>query len=57
MKKYWWVSCLKITILVISVDGRIIETAPVARRFVGQPLRNLRVWMEKFGGFRIERLI
>lgn len=56
MKKTWWVSCHKMTILAVSEDARIVDTAPIAKKFVGQPLRNLKAWMEKFGGFKVERI-
>jgi hypothetical protein len=54
--KHWWVSSKKITILVSSRDGVIVGAAPIARKFIGQPLKNLRHWMEKQGGFQVERL-
>jgi hypothetical protein len=33
----------------------IIESPPITRRFVGQPIRNLIDWMHKQGGFKMER--
>lgn len=44
MKKYW-LSCSRFTVQV-NVDERniIIWTAPITRKFVGQPLTNLLRW-------------
>lgn len=53
----WWLSCNKFTVLVVVDDNHIItEAAPIVRRFVGQPARNLKTWMEKLGGYRSYKL-
>lgn len=42
MKTRLWISCRKFTVRVVVDDGNIItEAAPILRRFIGQPLRNL----------------
>ena len=44
-------SCSRMTVLVvIDQSGRVIETAPITRKFVGQTLGSLRRWMERIGG-------
>jgi hypothetical protein len=37
------------TVLVKTKNGIITEAAPIVRVFVGQPLDNLAVWMDKMG--------
>lgn len=52
-----WLSCHRLTIMVTTAaDGRIIEAAPIARKFVGQHIDRLRSWMRSLGGFREEPL-
>lgn len=36
--------------------GRILETAPITRKFINQPIGNLERWMRSMGGFRSERI-
>lgn len=55
MKK-WWVSCPVWTVQVNTADGIILSTAPVTRRFVGQPLANLVRWARTFGEVEIAEL-
>ena len=56
MKKLW-LSSKKMTIFAdVDADHMIIDTAPIARKFIKQPVINLVRWMEKQGGLRIERL-
>lgn len=54
--KCYWLSSKKMTVLVEVQDGRIIQAAPVVRKFIGQPVQNLIRWMRKQGGLRIEEL-
>ena len=35
----------KFTVLVSERNGKIIDAAPLVRKFVGQPLQNLISWM------------
>jgi hypothetical protein len=55
-----WVSCQKFTIGVRVEDHsdvrRITDAAPIARKFIGQPVTNLLKWAGGFGGLRIESL-
>jgi hypothetical protein len=52
----WWVSCNRFTIRVETRDGTIVEAAPICRKFIGQPLRNLLAWAGHIGGLRFEKL-
>ena len=48
----WWFSCNKFTVFVETDDDSVIaKTAPVVRKFVGQPLSKLEAWFRGFGGF------
>jgi hypothetical protein len=35
---------------VVELDGIIVEAAPILRRFLKQPLGNLKRWIERLGG-------
>lgn len=50
----YWVSSGRMT-FEVSVDERNIirDTAPIGRKFIGQPLDNLARWMKRQGGFRL----
>lgn len=53
----WFVSGEKMTLWVMTDNWRmIIDCAPIARKFIGQPLANLTRWMGKNGGVKVERL-
>ena len=40
-----------------NTDGnKIIDAAPIARRFIGQPLDNLKRWLSAQDGFIYEKL-
>lgn len=54
----YYLSSPRMTIYVVTdLKGVIMQAAPIARRFVGQPLSNLRRWMKSHGsGYREERL-
>lgn len=47
-----WISCRVFTIEVTTRDGVIVKAAPLARKFMGQPLANLLDWAGEFGGLR-----
>ena len=52
-----WISCTKFTVVVeTDTRGRITKAAPIARKFVGQPLANFLKWAEDFGGLKHEVL-
>lgn len=55
MTKYW-MSCNQLTVQVNEENGVIVWTAPVTRKFVGQPVSKLRWWLREFGGYREEVL-
>ncbi len=39
----------RMTFRVHARNGIVLDTAPIARRFIGQPLDNLASWMRKMG--------
>lgn len=41
----WWLSNKKMTIGVKVDKGRIVDAAPIVRKFIGQPFQNLKTWM------------
>ncbi|KKN70610.1 hypothetical protein LCGC14_0428830 [marine sediment metagenome] len=50
MSTVWRLSNNRMTVKVtIGKDHRIIDAAPIVRRFRGQPLINLSRWMERMG--------
>ena len=51
-----WLSCKKFTILVEVSEGKIVKAAPSARKFIGQPIENLKRWAKRFGGYIEKRL-
>jgi hypothetical protein len=52
--KRYWVSSNKMTFEVVVDDREIVvDVAPIARKFVGQPFSNLRRWMAKQGGLEV----
>lgn len=56
MREWWWLSTEKMTVGVAIEEGLIVEAAPIVRRFIGQPSKNLGNWMRKQGGFRAAKL-
>ncbi len=51
----WWLSSVKMTIWVSVRNGTVIDSAPIARKFIGQPMDNLRQWMRRQGAYFEER--
>lgn len=52
-----WFSCRRFTIkVVVAPDGTIQDAAPIARKFIGQPVGKLVDWMSKIGGFKYAHL-
>jgi len=45
-----WISNEFATFIVETEDGIIVDTAPIAKRFKGQPWMNLLHWMNSKGG-------
>lgn len=53
-ERHYWLSCMKLTIYAqTDGNGTITATAPIGRKFVGQPLGNLEAWMRRLGGFEM----
>lgn len=49
----YWMSSVKMTFVAeTDTAGRVIATAPIAQKFVGQSLAALRSWMQRQGGYR-----
>ena len=50
-----YVSCNKFACRVVVDESTqvITDAAPVIRKFIGQPIRNLYTWFAKFGNLRI----
>lgn len=57
MKTNWWLSTVKMTFWCEITNGRITDTAPIARKFIGQPYGNLVRWLADQGGFMCEQII
>ena len=56
MPSYWF-SCSRFTVQVdTDGNGTIVGAAPIVRKFVGQPVRNLIRWARAMGGLRIVKL-
>jgi len=54
----YWVTSPKMTLLVkVSTDNVIEKVAPVAEKFIGQPLESLVAWMERKGKVRLEEFV
>ena len=51
----YWISCKDFTVRVMvdAMTKRIVEAAPIVRKFHGQPLDNLLKWAEKKGGLLV----
>lgn len=48
-----WLSTERMTFLAeLDEQGMVVDAAPIARRFVGQPFGNLRRWLRRQGGYR-----
>ncbi len=53
----YWLSCQKFTVLVRVDDTQIIRyTAPISRKFVGQPFDNLKRWASRWGPLDVQQL-
>ncbi len=47
----FWFSTFRMTVWVRVRDGRVVDCAPVVRKFIGQPAKNLVNWLRQHGGF------
>lgn len=53
----WWrISGPHLTCAVKVENGIVVEGAPIIKRFIGQPSRNLGRWMRSYGDFTFERI-
>ncbi len=56
-RRKYWLSTYHMTVYVeTDVNNRITRTAPITRKFIGQPITNLTYWLSKQGGLLIARL-
>lgn len=52
-----WLSSQRMTVIAyLDERGIIVRTAPVTRKFVGQHVSHLELWMGRQGNLRIARL-
>jgi len=52
-----WVSCIKMTGIVdVRADDIIVRASPIFKKFIGQPIDNLRNWLSTFGDYREENI-
>jgi hypothetical protein len=50
---WFWFSTTRMTVTVrTNKAGIIVESPPITRKFLGQPIGNLRGWLKKQPGFR-----
>lgn len=53
----YWLSSLRMTFDVkTDTNNIILDTAPIAKKFIGQPIKNLMRWMRKQRGFKCQIL-
>jgi|WetSurMetagenome_2_1015567.scaffolds.fasta_scaffold02484_24 hypothetical protein len=52
----WQISNEKFTFKVYTLNGIITDAAPIAKRFIGQPLDNLANWLNKFSPITVHPL-
>lgn len=51
--RVFWISTEQMTILIDVNEDAVVCAAPsIVRKFIGQPARNLFVWMRKQPGFK-----
>ncbi len=54
--EFWSFSTSRMTVGVTVREGRVLDTPPVVAKFRGQPVSNLRRWMQKQPGYLEKRL-
>ena len=52
----FWMSSKDMTITVGVVDGIIRSAPPIVGKFIGQPIENLRRWMQTQPGYKEKEL-
>lgn len=50
---WFWLSSERMTFGARVENQVVVEVAPIARVFIGQPMNNLVRWMQKQSGFRM----
>ena len=55
-RRWHWLSSESMTVAVQTLDDVIVEGPPIVGSFRGQPLGELRFWMQRQGGFREQEL-
>jgi hypothetical protein len=55
-KQFWWLSCRKFTVGVETDNLIITKAPPIARKFIGQPIKNLANWARRIGGFKAKEI-
>jgi len=46
-----WISCTAFTVRVVTdAQDKIVEAAPIVKKFLGQPIANLLRWADARGG-------
>ena len=54
---WWWLSSERMTVLVGTVDGFVVKTPPIVKKFRGQSITDLAAWFESHGaGAHVRRL-
>jgi hypothetical protein len=54
----WWLTNQKMTVMVVVQNTKIIDAAPIVRKFIGQPFQNIVGWMSRIApGFQRNWLI
>src|ERR1044072_5573063 len=52
----WYCSTERMTFLVAVEDGVIVDGAPIVRKFIGQPAKNLGDWLRQQGAPTFRRI-
>lgn len=52
MKVIYWLSTIKMTGFAETNNSIIVDTSPIFKRFKGQPIHNLRKWLQKQKGYK-----
>jgi len=48
----YWMSSKAMTVMVGVVNGKIASGPPIVSKFIGQPIENLRKWMQSQGDYK-----
>ena len=51
-------TCYKMTVkAMVNKDEVIVSASPITKKFIGQPLENLKTWLKGFKGFEIVEIL